>query len=153
MHRIAIHGTAWLTVALASTACGLTDPDASSLDVQGHYSVWLAHRPAAYAFEVNRRCDCPDDVERPTWIRVEGDQPVEVRDVETGEALSTTGLRAITVDDIFIFLLEHMAKEASHLTVGFDVEHGFPTQANGWVTGSLADEFTFTIVDFEPDDG
>lgn len=132
---------------VTGAGCG-TGPADPADEVGQRYAHWRAARPASYSYELRRDCVCPPSLVRPTWLRVEGESVVEARDLEDDTPVPASDPRALTIDDIFQALLDHLKKPGASVRMDFATDFGYPTLIHGWLSDVLDTDFSFRVEAF-----
>ena len=134
-------------------ACNLTESERTLVrDLEERLDRWNQHRPQSYTFELEQRCDCPDEVELPTTIHVDGVEVVWARDSATDSELASGDPRVRTIDDIFARLIDHARRDGSGVSIEFNVEYHYPLEAHAWVSAGAVEDFGYRVRWFEPAD-
>ncbi len=115
-------------------------------------ALWEANRADDYSFELTPLCFCPPPLVEPVEIRVEKGVVESVINVESGKAPEHDELeRYVTIDGLFHLIQEAIDRKASRITVSYDSEIGYPTDASFDYVAHMADEeFAFTTANYSP---
>lgn len=145
---------ALLPLVLLGAACGLTDPDDSSLraQIQTHRERWEARPFRDYAATLERQCFCLPAATEPVRIEVRQGQIVRRVDPETGEPVADPPPVPVpTVDGLFVILLEAVEGDAAAIELEWNAELGFPVRFFIDYDRQVADEeLGFEVRDVEP---
>ncbi len=120
-----------------------------------HRLLWSSNRVDAYSFVLTPICFCPQHLLDPVRIRVVNGSVASVTYVESGKAPDHDGFgRYVTIDDLFDTIQEAIDGNAFEITVTYDPEIGYPTEASIDYDARMADEeYSFTASDYSSADG
>ena len=129
------------------------DPDAlkqAQAELDKHRALWAASRAGDYSFVLAPMCFCPQDLLDPVRITVVNGVVASVTYVESGKAPEHDGFgRYVTIDDLFDTIQEAIDRKASQITVTYDPETGYPTDARlDYVARMTDEEYMFTVSDY-----
>ena len=120
-----------------------------------HRLQWTSNRVDTYSFVLAPICFCPQHLIDPVTIRVVNRVVASVTYVESGKAPQHDGFgRYVTIDELFNTIQEAIDGKASQITVTYDPEVGYPTEASIDYDARIADEeYGFTASDYSSADG
>lgn len=99
-------------------------------EIAAHRAQWVAQRPAAYVYELQRSCFCPPDALGPVRIRVQGTTVVSRVYVESGDTVRPPFAELFpTVDGLFDLLDDAVDRKADQITVTWSTDAGYPLDA------------------------
>jgi hypothetical protein len=102
---------------------------------------WKAQNLHSYSFTLQRSCFCPSV--QPLRVTVVGDSVVSVIDPATNKPVDLRS--GETIDGLFRFIENAIARKAAVLEVQYDAVAGFPTRINYDGSFRVADdELTYT---------
>ena len=115
-------------------------------ELDKHRVLWEANRAEDYSFVLTPICHCPQDVLDPVTIHVTNGVVASVTYVASGEAPEHDGFgRYVTIDALFDKIQGGIDDMAPEVTVTYDPETGYPTDANIDYDSRMADEeYRFT---------
>ncbi|NJD20903.1 MAG: hypothetical protein FIA95_16665 [Gemmatimonadetes bacterium] len=133
-----------------SAGCQGLGPQSSELleDIALHRSIWESKRPTAYAYDLQRTCNCPEEAQGPVRVRVHGSQVVQRTYTATGAPLAS-GLEAAfpSVEGLFDLLEDAVKRDAWSVTINWNAEFGFPSDLYVDYDGSaINDEVGYRVV-------
>lgn len=140
---------ATVALLLSPSACNFAGPPSTTAEVEQRFTRWREARPTAYSFELTQTCSCPDELQRPTAVQVAGNNIIAATDVATGDSLPTADPRALSIDDIFRFLIDHTKEQGASVNMQFDSSLHFPRHIHGWLPDFVGSEFSITVDAFE----
>ena len=114
-----------LLIALAAAcllcACGGSDisPETPRSRLEFHRALWQGQSLRAYRFRVRVSCFCPPEATAPTEFTVRDGVATPVRE---------TMRRFETIEKLFAFIEEEIARGAQMVDVTYDPARGYPTQ-------------------------
>ena len=125
----------------------------SELDT--HRALWTSSRSDDYSYVLAPMCFCPQDLLDPVIVLVENGVVASVTYVKSGKAPDHDGYgRYVTIDDLFDTIQEAIDGKASQITVTYDLEIGYPTEARIDYDARMADEeYMFTVSGYSSADG
>lgn len=123
-------------------ACSDAGPEPGLDDeLRVHRALWLATRPAAYRYTVERLCFCTPESRGPARVRVSGATVVERRYAPGGDPVPTDLAHVFpAVDGLFEVLDDALQRGADEVRVTWDPDTGVPIDL--WIDYDqrLADE-------------
>ena len=125
----------------------------AQVELDKHRAVWMSNRANSYSYVLTPICFCPVSFVVPVAIRVENETVTSVTFVETGKAPEHDGFgRYVTIDELFDTIQEAIDRKASEITVTYDPEIGYPTEARIDYDARMADEeYTFITTNYKPE--
>ena len=128
----------------------VVDTDAlreAQAELDKHRALWAASRAGDYSFVLAPICFCPQDLLDPVRIAVVNGVVASVTYVESGKTPEHDGFgRYVTIDDLFDTIQEAIDRKASQITVTYDPETGYPTDARLDYDARMTDEeYMFTV--------
>ena len=124
-------------------------------ELDRHRALWEASGADDYSFVLTPICFCPQDVLDPVRISVLGGFVASVAYSESGKAPEHDGYgRYVTIDDLFDTIQEAIDRKAAQVTVSYDPQIGYPTDAKLDYDARRADEeYRFTASDYTSGEG
>jgi hypothetical protein len=98
-------------------------------DLANAEKTWALHRPPAYEFTIRIRCGlCTLVMVPPPTFRVKGGTATPVGDM--GASLRKSYESFDTIDDLFTFFHQKLARKPAKFVVQYDPDLGYPTSAD-----------------------
>ena len=136
--------TSLATPATGNPTVAVGDPDAlreAQTKLDKHRALWEANRAADYWFELEHMCFCPPGLLDPVRISVVNGVVVSVIYLESGKAPEHDGFgRYVTIDGLFDTIQEAIYEKAWQITIKYDPEIGYPTDASFDYVGNQTDD-------------
>ena len=139
---------AGVTLLVFAISCGdAMGPGQHVTDLEAARQRWRAQDLHTYAFTMQRSCFCVNT--RPLFVVVLSDTVAGVVDLQTGQSLDRQ--LGETVDGLFTFIQNAIARPAQKIQVTYDPTKGFPTEIDYDGAAQIADdEIFFRISDVHP---
>ena len=118
-------------------------------------ALWEASGADDYSYVLAPICFCPQDLLDPVKISVLGGFVASVAYAESGKAPEHDGYgRYVTIDDLFDTIQEAIDRKAAQITVSYDPQTGYPTEAKLDYDARMADEeYRFTASGYTSGEG
>ena len=119
-------------------------------ELDRHRALWEASGADDYSYVLTPICFCPQYLLDPVRISVLGGFVASVAYSESGKAPEHDGYgRYVSIDDLFDTIQEAIDRKAAQITVTYDPEVGYPTDARLDYDARMADEeYRFTASDY-----
>src|SRR5688500_1900776 len=138
----------FVTVLILGAAGCKSDPlDAERDQLRDRRQQWIAQNINDYSFTYTLSAFFDPALFGPWRIKVRNDQVVDVRSAQTGQP-APDDFHAMTIDDVFRRLEQHLEDVRATLSVDYDEQYGFPSRAQGDTRNVLDAAFLMTISDF-----